>query len=58
MEQNLPKVTTRKIQRSKTGLYVNFPMLLSKHYQLKGEELIKFIPQSDNKLVIEIIKVD
>lgn len=47
----------RKVQTSKTGLYVTIPSIVVKELELKGGELFKFSTTQDGKIVVEIIKM-
>lgn len=47
----------RKVQASKTGLYVTIPTIISKKLELKAGEFFKFTTTEDGKIIIEIIKM-
>lgn len=50
-------VGVRKIQTSKTGLYVTIPRELVKELELKGGEYFKFITTEDGKIIVEVVKM-
>lgn len=47
----------RKIQTSKTGLYVTIPSLIVKELELKSGQFFKFTTTEDGRIVVEIIKM-
>lgn len=50
-------VGVRKIQVSKTGLYITIPVEVKKELKLNGSEYFKFTTTQDGKIVMEIIKM-
>lgn len=47
----------RKVQNSKTGLYVTIPSLIAKELDLQAGQFIKFTTTEDGKISIEVIKM-
>lgn len=47
----------RKVQTSKTGLYVTIPAIITKELNLQSGQFFKFTTTEDGKIIIEIIKM-
>lgn len=50
------KAEIRKVQKGSCGLYVNIPAKLTRLLDLTGDELVKFVVEDRNKIVLEIIR--
>lgn len=52
------KVHVRKLQKSKTGYYINIPKILSNDLKLTGTEHIKFVHDTQSgEVSIHIVRV-
>ena len=47
----------RKVQTSKTGLYITIPSVIVKELNLQAGEFFKFTTTEDGKISVEIIKM-
>lgn len=47
----------RKVQISKSGLYVTIPVQICKLLRLRGKELLKFYVDDNNRVVIDVIEI-
>ncbi len=47
----------RKVQTSKTGLYVTIPSLIVKELDLQAGVFFKFTTTEDGKIIVEVIKM-
>lgn len=51
-------IELRKIQKSKTGLYINLPKKITEQLQLKGQEVVKIEYSKDSsKLLVEVLNI-
>ncbi len=48
----MSKVELRKMQKSRTGFYVNIPKSVSEKLALQGEEAIKIELDEENKKIV------
>ena len=56
-EQQSPIKIVRKLQKSKTGFYINIPIKVARGLGIDGSELVKFtVEPGSNRLSVEIVK--
>lgn len=55
MTKQTTEIHIRKVQKSKTGLYINLPMKLVNNLKLDGSEFVQFIHNTeDNSIKLRI----
>lgn len=54
----MTKTELRKLQKSKTGYYLNIPKKVAEELELHGDEFAKITySKGDNKLVVELVRL-